>query len=128
MPESLRQAICEYLQQHTTLSLATCNANQAWSTDLFYASDDRCQLYFVSSNTTRHCQHIAVNPDVSISISAEFSDWDAIIGLQLDGTASVVSELERTAVIELYLAKFPALQNLYCTPAIVDNPLVTVLD
>jgi hypothetical protein len=102
--------------RHTTLSLATCYDNQAWSTDLFYASDDSCQLYFVSSGTTRHCQHIEGNPQVSVSISGEFADWGAIKGLQLDGVASVVSESDRDGVIETYLAKFPSLQKLYQAP------------
>jgi uncharacterized protein YhbP (UPF0306 family) len=56
---SLKSLIYRYLERHTTLSLATCHNSQPWSTDLFYASDDSCQLYFVSSVTTRHCQNIA---------------------------------------------------------------------
>jgi uncharacterized protein YhbP (UPF0306 family) len=113
---SLKSSICRYLMRHTTLSLATCHDNQAWSTDLFYASNDSCQLYFVSSGTTRHCQHIADNPQVSVSISGEFADWGAIKGLQLDGVASVVSESDRDAVNATYLAKFPSLQKLYQAP------------
>jgi hypothetical protein len=99
--------------RHTTLSLATCCDSRPWSTDLFYASDDSCQLYFVSSVTTRHCQHIAVNPQVSVSISGECADWKEIKGLQLDGVAGVVSEAEREGVIETYLTKFPALKKLH---------------
>ena len=98
------------------MSLATCYDNQAWSTDLFYASDDSCQLYFVSSGTTRHCQHIAGNPQVSASISGELADWGEIKGLQLDGVAGVVSESDRHGVIEKYLAKFPSLLKLYQAP------------
>jgi len=113
---SLKSSICQYLTRHTTLSLATCHDNRAWSTDLFYASDDSCRLYFVSSGTTRHCQHIADNPQVSASISGEFADWGAIKGLQLDGVASVVSESDRDAVAAMYLAKFPSLQKLYQAP------------
>jgi uncharacterized protein YhbP (UPF0306 family) len=115
-PESARSSIRRYLHRHNTLSLATCHGDQAWSTDLFYASDDGCQLYFVSSGTTRHCQHIAANPRVSASVSGEFSDWGPIKGLQVDGVAGVVSESERAAVIEMYLAKFPSLQKLYEAP------------
>jgi uncharacterized protein YhbP (UPF0306 family) len=80
---------------------------------LFYASDDSCQLYFVSSVTTRHCQHIAVNPQVSVSISGECADWKEIKGLQLDGVAGVVSEADRDGVVEMYLTKFPALKKLH---------------
>lgn len=113
---SLKRSICRFLKRHTILSLATCIDGQAWSTDLFYASDDNCQLYFISSGTTRHCQHIANNPQVSLSISGDYADWGEIIGLQLDGVANVVSESDRDAVTETYLAKFPSLQKLYKAP------------
>jgi len=111
--ESLKSSICQYLVRHTTLSLATCHDNRPWSTDLFYASDDNCQLYFVSSVTTRHSQHIAANPRVSVSISGECSDWKEIKGVQLDGVAGVVSKADRDRVIEMYLTKFPALKRLH---------------
>jgi hypothetical protein len=111
--ESLKSSICRYLVRHTTLSLATCNDGRPWSTDLFYASDDSCQLYFVSSVTTRHCQHIAVNPQVSVSISGEVADWKEIKGLQLDGVACVVSKADRDGVTEMYFTKFPTLKKLH---------------
>jgi len=111
--KSLKSSICRYLVRHTTLSLATCHEGRPWSTDLFYASDDSCQLYFVSSVTTRHSRHIAANPRVSVSISGECSDWKEIKGVQLDGVAGVVSEADRDGVIEMYLTKFPALKMLH---------------
>ena len=111
--ESLKSSICRYLVRYTTLSLATCRDGEPWSTDLFYASDDDCQLYFVSGVTSLHCKHIAANPRVSVSISRQCADWKDIRGLQLDGVASVVSEADRDAVVEIYLAKFPALKKLH---------------
>ena len=111
--ESLKSSINRYLVRHTTLSLATCHDGRPWSTDLFYASDDSCQLYFVSSVTTLHCQHIAANPRVAVSISRQCSDWTEIKGLQLDGVAGVVSTADRDAVTETYLTKFPALKQLH---------------
>jgi len=118
MPDqaSLKSSICRYLMRHTTLSLATCHNNQAWSTDLFYASDDSCRLFFVSSDSTRHCQHITDNPQVSVSISGEYTDWTTIKGLQLDGVASLVPERDRDAALATYMAKFPSLQELYQAP------------
>lgn len=111
--DSLKSSICRYLVQHTTLSLATCSDGRPWSTDLFYASDDSCRLYFVSSVTTRHCQDIAVNPRVSVSISEQVAGWKEIKGLQLDGVAGVVSGADRNGVTELYFTKFPALKKLH---------------
>ena len=111
--ESLESSINRYLVRHTTLSLATCHEGKPWSTDLFYTSDNSCQLYFVSSVTTRHSKHIAANPRVSVSISRQCAGWKDIRGLQLDGVAGVVSEADRDWVIETYLTKFPALKRLH---------------
>jgi uncharacterized protein YhbP (UPF0306 family) len=111
--EFIKSLICRYLAGHTTLSLATCHNNQPWATDLFYASDDDCRLYFVSSGKTRHCQHIAANPHVSVSISGEVNSWEKIKGRQLDGVAGVVPDPERDRVAETYLAKFPELRKLH---------------
>jgi len=76
-------------------------------------TDQETLLYFVSSVTTWHCQHIAANPQVSASISGECSDWKDIKGLQIYGVTSVVSKADRDRVIEMYLAKFPALKKLH---------------
>ena len=111
--KSLKSSIRRYLVRHTTLSLATCHDGRPWSTDLFYAGDDSCQLYFVSSVTTWHCQHIAANPRVSVFISGECSDWKESKGLQLVGVASVVSKADLDGVVETYLTKFPALKKLH---------------
>jgi hypothetical protein len=119
--ESIKSSICRYLERHTTLSLATCHNSQPWSTDLFYANDEDCRLFFVSSVTTRHCQHIAVNPQVSVSISGEVADWVEIKGLQLDGMAGVVSEPDRAWVIDTYLTKFPALKKLHKASEILSS-------
>ena len=119
--ESLKSLICRYMELHTTLSLATCDNSQPWSTDLFYASDDSCQLYFVSSVKTRHCQHIEANPHVSVTISGEVNDWVKIKGLQLNGVAGVVPESDRKWVIETYLTKFPALRIMHKASVILSS-------
>jgi len=111
--DSLKSSISGYLARHSVLSLATCHDGQPWSTDLFYASDELCQLYFVSAVTTWHCKHIAANPRVSVSISRQCTDWKEIRGLQLDGIAGVVSDADRDVVVEMYLTKFPALKKLH---------------
>ena len=87
--DSLKSSINEYLTRHSVLSLATCHEGRPWSTDLLYASDELCRLYFVSAVTTRHSKHIAANPRVSVSISRQCTDWKEIRGLQLDGSAAV---------------------------------------
>ena len=107
------ESVRRYLVRHTTLSLATCQDNRPWSTDLFYASDDSCRLYFISDVTTRHCQDIAANPQVSVSISGQCAGWQEITGLQLDGVAEIVSGADRDQVMELYLTKFPELKRLH---------------
>jgi uncharacterized protein YhbP (UPF0306 family) len=111
--DALKPDICLYLSEHTTLSLATCSNNQPWATNLFYASDDRCQLYFLSGASARHSQNIEGNPHVSVTISGQYTNWRVITGLQLEGEARVVSKGDRDGVLAMYLTKFPSLKALH---------------
>ena len=104
------------------MSLATCRNNQPWSTDLFYASDEFCHLYFVSRAKTLHCQNIKFNSNVSATIRGEeVSEWKKIKGLQLDGVAEVVTKQDREWVVELYLDKFQELRRLHDASVILNS-------
>lgn len=110
--QALRYRIVEYLERHSTLSLATCQGGQPWVANLFYASDESLRLFFLSSGSSLHCRHIAASPRVSVSISGQYDDWASIKGLQLAGTASEVSAAARSNVMDRYLERFPNLRRM----------------
>ncbi|WP_413112918.1 pyridoxamine 5'-phosphate oxidase family protein [Thaumasiovibrio sp. DFM-14] len=91
----LIDTINNFLSYHSTLSLASCQDNVPWSSDLFYVHDHRFNLYFISSSNTQHALNIARNPTVSVSISKQYERWESIKGIQIKGKAHVISGIER---------------------------------
>ncbi len=97
----------EYLEAHHVLTLATVDDGGAWATPLFYASDERLDLYFLSDPATRHCAGIHRYPRVSAAVHDASRGWREIRGLQLRGEAGPVADAALGAGLDRYAAKFP---------------------
>jgi uncharacterized protein YhbP (UPF0306 family) len=121
MTDEAVSRIRAYLEQRTTLSLATSGSSGVWAASMFFASDEDLSLYFVSDSKTRHCQDLTSNPDVVVTINEDVKDWAAIEGLQITARAAVVDEKDRPAVQELFLTKFPAVRALFDAPKSDDE-------
>ena len=67
MSDELKQQLLDYLKSHNTMTLATCAGAAPWAATVFFASDD-LQLYFFSAPDSRHCQNLAVNSNVAVSV------------------------------------------------------------
>jgi uncharacterized protein YhbP (UPF0306 family) len=72
---------------------------------VFYVNND-FDLYFLSAGHTRHAQNIAASPRVAATIQEDYADWQAIQGIQLEGTGRLLAEEEREEAIIRYAAKF----------------------
>lgn len=117
MSEALKRQILEYLACHNTMTLATCDAEAPWAATVFYANED-LSLYFFSSPESRHCQNLARNPRVAVTIQEDYKDWRVIKGVQLEGGVSVIdSLLEKAKVMAIYARKYPAVIKLFSDPA-----------
>ena len=109
-------AVGDFLDSHTTMTLATGGEDGPWAAAVFYARDAEFNLYFISAVSTRHAAHIAHNPKVAATVNRQHDDWFDIRGLQIEGVAGIVPPEEREAVVERYLAKFPTLRPLFASP------------
>jgi uncharacterized protein YhbP (UPF0306 family) len=117
MSEALKRQILDYLACHNTMTLATCDAEAPWAATVFYANED-LSLYFFSSPESRHCQNLARNPRVAVTIQEDYKDWRVIKGVQLEGGVSVIdSLLEKAKVMAIYARKYPAVIKLFSDPA-----------
>jgi uncharacterized protein YhbP (UPF0306 family) len=117
MSDNLKQQILTYLHSHNTMTLATCAGASPWAATVFYASDD-LRLYFFSSPESRHCQNLAANPNVAVTVQEDYKDWREIKGIQLEGKAAAVeSLLEKGKAITVYARKYPAVIKLFTDPA-----------
>ena len=117
MSDALKQQILDYLQGHNTMTLATCAGEAPWAATVFYASDGLC-LYFFSAPDSRHCQNLAANPRVAVTVQEDYHDWRKIKGIQLEGTVNLVDGLtEKAKAMAVYARKYPEVIKLFTNPS-----------
>jgi uncharacterized protein len=117
MPDELKQQVLKYLETHNTMTLGTCSDDVPWAATVFYASDD-FRLYFFSVPDSRHCQNLAANPRVAVTVQEDYHDWQKIKGIQLEGTAILVdSIIEKAKAMAVYARKYPEVIKLFTNPA-----------
>jgi uncharacterized protein YhbP (UPF0306 family) len=114
--DNLKQQVLDYLKAHNTMTLATSGGDIPWAATVFYASDD-LQLYFFSAPDSRHCQNLAVNGRVAVTIQEDYHDWRKIKGIQLEGSVCLVdSLLEKAKAMAVYARKYPEVIKLFTNP------------
>ncbi len=117
MAEALRQQVLDYLQNHNTMSLATCRGEIPWAATVFFASDG-LSLYFFSAPESRHCQNLAATARVAATIQEDYKDWRKIKGIQLEGRVEQVDGIGAKAkALAVYALKFPEVIKLFTDPA-----------
>ena len=117
MADELKQQVLNYLETHNTMTLGTCSGDAPWAATVFYASDD-LHLYFFSVPDSRHCQNLAANPRVAVTVQEDYHDWRRIKGIQLEGTAILVdSMIEKAKAMAIYARKYPEVIKLFTNPA-----------
>jgi len=116
MSEELKPQILNYLATHNTMTLGTCAGDFPWAATVFYASDD-FRLYFFSAPDSRHCQNLAANARVAVTIQEDYHDWRKIKGIQLEGTVALVDSLiEKAKAMAVYAGKYPEVIKLFTNP------------
>ncbi len=117
MDEGLKQTILSYIKQHNTVTIATLDATSLWATALFYANDG-FTLYFLSDPKTRHGRNLVEHPSVAATINEDYHDWRSIKGIQLEGTACVVTgRIEKAKAMAMYLRKYPFVAEFFGSPS-----------
>jgi uncharacterized protein YhbP (UPF0306 family) len=117
MSVELKQQILEYMESHNTMTLGTCHGEVPWAATVFYASDG-LRLYFFSAPDSRHCQNLAANARVAVTIQEDYRDWRKIKGIQLEGRAAPVDSLiEKGKAMAAYARKYPEVMKVFGNPA-----------
>ena len=115
--EGVQNNATEMLKEHHTLTISTRDNASVWSATVFYVSDSNLNLYFLSSEKSRHIQHINMNPEVSATVYKDQKDWEKLKGIQISGTVESVKGLEREHTIDQYLEKYEYLNR------VINHPL-----
>jgi uncharacterized protein len=116
MSDDLKQQVLDYFHTHNTMTLATCAGDVPWASTVFYASEE-LKLYFFSGQQARHCQNLAANSQVAVTIQEDYKDWRRIKGIQLEGKGLPVdSVIDKAKAMAVYARKFPEVIKLFTTP------------
>lgn len=101
--QDIEKVIREYITKTVHMSLATVSGNKPWVCEVHFAYDNDLSLYFVSNTNTRHCQEIAVSPNVAGSIVRQHALSEAPNGIYFEGTAKMIEatseDIERYATL-----------------------------
>lgn len=102
------EQVAAFLATCKTASLATVDAHgHPCAANIQYVHDEHWRLYWVSSISSAHSVNIEHRPDVALTVYAHQDDPKEIHGLQLRGTAKVLSNEHLDEVHALYAAKYP---------------------
>ncbi|SPD76433.1 Pyridoxamine 5'-phosphate oxidase family protein [uncultured Desulfobacterium sp.] len=112
----LENYIMHYIETHNTMSLATERDGKPHAATVFFINIG-FDLYFFSSPTSRHGENFSLNPMVSATINEDYSDWQSIKGIQLEGVVTMVGGiLENIRLSRLYIKKFPDVVDFLFSP------------
>jgi uncharacterized protein YhbP (UPF0306 family) len=117
-------SIRRMLESHNTLTLATCADGRPWAASLFFASDAKLNLYFVSDYRTRHARDLAAGSAAVATVNTDAGRWTEVKGLQIQGEVSVVEGIRRAAAMKAYLAKFADVRALFEMPKNQDEETI----
>jgi uncharacterized protein len=116
MADELKRQILAYLESHNTMTLGTSHGDVPWVATVFYASDD-FTLYFFSAPDSRHCQNLAANCQVAVTIQEDYRDWRKIKGIQLEGEVlEVGAAIEKAKAMAAYGRKYPEVVKVFTSP------------
>jgi len=109
LTEAWRSKIADFMAQCIALTVSTVSPDGSpRAADVYFCSDANLNLYFYSDPASRHSRNIARDPRVAAAVRIESIDWHEVKGVQLEGEAARVDDLdERQAAWRMMCAKFP---------------------
>ncbi len=88
--EAWLAAALDLIHGESTLTLATCDAQEPWSAPVYYVFLDE-RFYFFSSPQSRHIRQVADHGQAAGSIFQRADSWQTIRGLQMRGLVERVN-------------------------------------
>lgn len=109
-PQAVRDRALTFISQHHVVTLATSGPEGLWAAAVFYAHQ-LFDLYFLSSDSTRHAKNLSSSPQVAATIQDDYDDWPGIQGIQLEGTVDQLAGADLEMARNLFQERFPFLNN-----------------
>lgn len=111
---NLQQLIQDYVKNNKVMQIATENNGQPWVCTVYYAEDEHLNFYWISTAVRRHSKELRSNPKVAGSIVVKHEYGKPIVGLQIEGIATEITEPEVIAKgMRHYVDKFGLGEDFY---------------
>lgn len=101
-----QELVHEVITGNAYLTLATTDGEEPWAAPIEYMHDDDLNIYFLSTDSSRHSRHIAANPVVAVAIfdSEQPGEYSADVsmtlrGVQIRGSAKRLSPDEYPEIV-----------------------------
>lgn len=96
------------------MQLATVKDGQPWCCTVHFAVDPELNLYWVSSDHTRHSQEIAAHSQVAAAIVIQFAPGKPVIGVQVEGNAiPIANPVDAAAALRIYTGRHDKGEDFY---------------
>ena len=117
---AVKTKIADYLTAHRYLRLGTVTRYSTPQVHTVgYASED-CTVFFITDRKSRKAENIYTNPAVAYAADENYDDIMLIQGIQMEGTASLVTlETEVLKIFDRMAQKFPGLEQMPPNPDLV---------
>lgn len=123
--QELEQTIIQFMDTYTTVTLACCSEDVPWAAAVYYARQG-WDLIFFSSPQSRHSEIFARNPRASGTIHGEYTRWQDIKGLQLEGRVEPIASTWALAkATATYLRRYPFVRQFLSEPRSVSAEVAT---
>ncbi len=110
----LRKLVVQYLEEAKLMQIATTKNNKPWVATVWYAHDEKLNLYFISRKTIRHSIELKENPNVAGAIvkSHVIGSGEKVRGLQFEGVAEECFGKDLEKALELYMNKYSTAEKI----------------
>jgi len=88
-----KKLIQDYLGQIKMMHLATIFEGKPWTCNVWFATDEDLNFYWLSSTKVRHSQALLTDKDVAAAIWLQQGPEDMPVqGIQIEGTAEILTD------------------------------------
>ncbi len=112
----MKQRIQEYIEGHNVCTIAISDSNKPYAHTMYYVSEG-LHIFMESDPHSKKVHTLQANPQMALTIDEDYSDWRDIKGIELFGRAELTDERETPRLQQMFLEKFPHINDLGGIPA-----------
>lgn len=115
-----RSRAMDLIRRQKTMTLSTSTHDAPWSAPVYYLFHNK-RFYFFSSPDSLHIRQSESNNRAAASIFADADTWQSILGIQMPGSVSRVTDQGLGLnIIARYFIKYPFTKNFFSPAAAVS--------